>query len=79
MEGDNMSKHINHCGTGLDPKFVPVFEKKEEQTIPQILEDIVEDMCQNYCKWPDTYEEEMEGCELSESSICANCPLNRLT
>lgn len=36
------------------------------------------DMCQNYCKYPDIWDEEKEGIELCESDICANCPLNRL-
>ena len=51
---------------------------EDNQTIPQILEGIAEEMCQNYCKWPDQWDEELNG-ELSESDICANCPLNRLT
>lgn len=49
-----------------------------KETITQIIEKVVEEMCNDYCKWPDQYEEEMEGCELSESSICRDCPLNRL-
>lgn len=47
-------------------------------TIPQILEEVVEEMCQKYCKYPEQWDEEKEGFELSESEICANCPLNRL-
>ena len=47
-------------------------------TIPQILEEVVEEMCQKYCKYPEQWDEEKEGVELSESEICANCPLNRL-
>ena len=49
-----------------------------KETITQIIEKVMEEMCNDYCKWPDLYEEEMEGCELSESSICRDCPLNRL-
>lgn len=49
-----------------------------EKSIAKILEETAEEICNNYCKWPDTYDEEMEGCELSESSICKDCPLNRL-
>lgn len=49
-----------------------------DKTIAQQVQEIVEDMCRNYCKWPEKWDEEMEGCELSESSICENCPLNRL-
>lgn len=50
----------------------------EDKTIPQILESVAEEICQNYCKWPDQWDEEVNG-ELSESDICKNCPLNRLT
>ena len=50
-----------------------------DKSITQQIQEIVEDVCQNYCKWPDLYDDEMEGCELADSSICANCPLNRLT
>ena len=60
-----------------DTKFVPFWD--EQKTIPQLLEAIVEDMCHNYCKYPDNYDEEAEGIELSESEICENCPLNKLT
>lgn len=48
------------------------------KSIPQILEDIVNEMCDKYCKWPEQWDEEAQGCELSESDVCANCPLNRL-
>lgn len=48
------------------------------KSIAQKLEDIANDFCRNYCKWPDEWDEIKEGCELSESDICANCPLCRL-
>ena len=48
-------------------------------TIPQILEEVTEEMCNKYCKYPNEWDEEAEGCELAESEICENCPLNRLT
>lgn len=48
------------------------------KSISQILEDIVNEMCNKYCKWPLQWDEEAQGCELSESDVCANCPLNRL-
>ena len=48
-------------------------------TVSNIMEGIVEEMCHNYCKWPEQWIDEMhEGQELSESDVCANCPLNRL-
>lgn len=48
------------------------------KTIAQQLEEVVEEMCDKYCKWPEKWDEEMEGCELAESSICRDCPLNKL-
>ena len=50
----------------------------EDKTIPQILESVAEEICQKYCKYPDLWDDSMEDCELSESSICQNCPLNKL-
>ena len=59
---------------------IPFWENsKQDGLIPKILEKTVEDICSNYCKYPDQWDEEKEGCELSESEICLNCPLNRLT
>lgn len=52
--------------------------EEQSKTIAQQMQDIVEDMCDKFCKWPEIWDEEMEGCELSESTICKNCPLNKL-
>lgn len=46
--------------------------------VVRIIEAVCEDMCKNYCKYPDIWAEEKEGCELCESDICNNCPLNKL-
>lgn len=59
--------------------FIVPFWDDPKLSIPQILEKTVEEVCSNYCKYPDQWDEEKEGCELSESEICMNCPLNRLT
>lgn len=48
------------------------------KTITAQIEEIKDDICNHYCKWPDLYDEEEEGCDLSESDCCQNCPLNRL-
>ena len=50
----------------------------EIKSITSQIHEIAEDMCSHYCKYPDTWDEEREGCELSESDICANCPMSRL-
>lgn len=46
--------------------------------VPQILDEVAEEFCSSYCKYPDTWDEEKEGYELSESQICAECPVNKL-
>lgn len=51
---------------------------QHDKSITEILQEVTEDICNNYCKYPDTWDEEKEGCELCESDICNNCPLNRL-
>ena len=50
----------------------------EPKTIQQQLEAIAEAMCNDYCRYPLTWNEEVDG-ELADSEICANCPLNKLT
>ena len=50
----------------------------ETKTIIAQIEEIKYDICNHYCKYPDIYDEEVEGCDLSESDHCRNCPLNRL-
>ena len=47
-------------------------------SISKQLEEIANEICNNYCKYPEQWDEEKEGCELSESEYCTNCPLNRL-
>ena len=43
------------------------------------LEQVVADMCNGYCLLPHIWDEDKMGGELSESDICENCPLNRIT
>lgn len=47
----------------------------EGKYLTQILEDMVEDFCSHYCKWPDLWDEEVEGKPLEESEHCEQCPL----
>ena len=53
------------------------FEKKPVRIVNQLME-ITEEICRNYCKYPDLWDEEAEGCELSESEHCRNCPLRQI-
>ena len=54
-------------------------EAEGQKSVPQILGDIADRFCDNYCKYPEIWDEEKEGCELCESDICVKCPINRLT
>ena len=47
-------------------------------SISEQLEDIKTEICEKICRYPEQWDEEKEGCELSESEYCTNCPLNRL-
>lgn len=50
----------------------------QNKTVVSILQEVAEDICQNYCKYPEQWDEQAEGIELCESDHCKNCPLNRL-
>lgn len=39
------------------------------------VEKLYQAICDNYCKYPDQYDEDSEGIPLSESEICQNCPV----
>lgn len=61
-----------NCGSKMD------ILRTEALTVTEQIKFVMEDICMNYCKWPSTYTNDMEDCELADSSICQNCPLNRL-
>lgn len=48
-----------------------------KERITEQLEEIAGEICNNYCKYPDQWDEEKDG-DLSESDICKDCPLSRL-
>ena len=53
--------------------------RKNERKVTEIFEEVLNEFCQDYCKYPDTWDEEKEGCELSESERCQKlCPFNRV-
>ena len=66
-----------------DKKMLEEYTKKcgelASMTIPKLLEEVANSFCDSYCKWPEQWNEEEEGCELCESEICATCPINKLT
>lgn len=50
----------------------------KEQSITEIIEEVKNEICNYYCKWPDQWDEGKEGITLADSTLCANCPLERL-
>jgi len=53
-------------------------KNKEDMTISEQLEYVASQICETRCKYPDLWDEEKEGIDLSESDYCVNCPLNQL-
>lgn len=54
-------------------------KQRNEKKVTQILEEVLNEFCNDYCKYPYTWDEEKEGCELSESERCNKfCPFNRI-
>ena len=53
-------------------------KNKVDMTISEQLDVITDAICKTRCKYFDTWDEEAEGCELSESEHCQNCPINEL-
>lgn len=47
-------------------------------SITEKLEEVKDRICSEFCKYPYERDEEKEGCELCDSEVCANCPLNEL-
>lgn len=68
---------INGIFTETDLKAI-INDLGEARSVTTLIEHVVEEMCDKYCKYPEQWDEEAEGVELSESDICKNCPLNRL-
>jgi hypothetical protein len=56
---------------------IPPEEWQKGMSVTEIIDEVRERMCNKYCKYPYEWDEETQG-ELSESEICASCPLNRL-
>lgn len=54
-------------------------KQEKEKKVTEILEEVADVFCNEYCKYPHIWDEEKEGCELSDSERCRNlCPMNRL-
>lgn len=53
-------------------------DKSLTQLIEETVEEVCFKICNEYCKWPEKFNAEKEGCELADSEYCQNCPLNDL-
>lgn len=49
-----------------------------DKSLIQIVDEVTSEICDKYCKYPELWDEEEEGCELCESNICKECPLRKL-
>lgn len=56
----------------LRDNFYSILESAENK-----IYKICVDMCENYCKYPDMWDEDKHG-PLYESKYCRNCPLFKL-
>ena len=52
-------------------------EHGKTKTVAETLEEVANEICNNYCKYPENWDEETMG-DLFDSEVCAKCPLNRL-
>ena len=53
-------------------------EQESKGTVAEIIEHVKVRICDDYCRYTKEWDSETEGCELYESEICTNCPLNLL-
>ena len=59
-----------------DPKLMVLAYIRTLKSDVKIHEEkLAEKICENYCKYPETWDKEKEGCALEDSDICMNCPL----
>ena len=49
-----------------------------QTTISETIEEVMTAICNDYCRFPREWDAQAEGMELYESTICEDCPLNRL-
>lgn len=56
------------------------YEKPEDMSLPQILEDIHDRICDEYCKWPSQYPlaTDDEAYNRMGEEHCDKCPVRRL-
>ena len=52
--------------------------KDLETIIHETFEEVKNAICNDYCRYPRTWDADTEGMELDESAICEDCPMNRL-
>ena len=65
------------CGSPIDKGYT-LCQRCAAKLHENEKEQAKTDICDNYCKYPNIWDEEVMGMELCSSEICARCPLNRL-
>ena len=55
-----------------------LYNYRHARMLDEKRENLKARFCNDYCRYPRSWDEDAEGTELSESDVCANCPLNDL-
>ncbi len=73
-------KYYEKCGRPSRPVKCMGYEKQEDMSLPQILEDIHDRICDEYCKWPSQYPlaTDDEAYNRMGEEHCDKCPVQRL-
>lgn len=78
LGGKDMANKLN-LTTPENPIPLPNVERVPlEVLISETFEEVKNSICNDYCRYPLTWDEEKEGYELYLSEYCENCPLNKL-
>ena len=58
-------------------KIKPYLNDIEQQVLEgtKKSEETAQKMCDQYCKYPNIWDEEKEGCSLADSDVCNACPM----
>lgn len=74
--------YVGYSPNGTHTAWEKAWENAKAQEVLKnkaIAEEAATDICNHYCKYPLIWDEDAEEVELSESEICKNCPMTKIT